>query len=326
MKKGILGLPVYDTPIAILDFETTGLSAGIDRVVEVSVIRREPDGSSKIVLDTLVNPQRTMGATDIHGISDADVTNAPIFNDIAEGLFAAISGCVLGAYNVYFDMRFFEYEMNRAGFSCEPPHICLMYLRPLLGLGKKCPLGVACDLHDVPYSGSHMAGDDALAAAKLFECYLEAMRNAGVHSFHDLSRRGSYKFLRSFSNNTLRCDQENHQRLSKKMCSRIFQGKNITQEQVADPLPTRRNGIAAYWDMLKAAVADLIIDDEEIECLRQVVEEYGLQREQIRMIHARAFASVINQFISDKCLDGNESRKLKQLHQCLSKIGWAPGE
>jgi DNA polymerase-3 subunit epsilon len=41
-KTGIMDRAVTDTPIAILDFETTGLNAGIDRVLEVSVVRIDP--------------------------------------------------------------------------------------------------------------------------------------------------------------------------------------------------------------------------------------------------------------------------------------------
>lgn len=323
---GILNLSVVDTPTAIIDFETTGLSAGMDRVVEVSIIRREPSGRSEIVLDTLINPHRPMGATKIHGITDADVADAPAFEEIADGVAKAISGCVLAAYNVYFDMRFFEYEMARAGFALDPPHICLMYLRPLLGLGGRCSLSNACQSHGVPYSDSHMAGDDAEAAAKLFECYLEVMQTEGIRSYQDLSQRGTYKFLRSFDRNVLRFDPGNNHSLPKRLCSRKCRGKVAKPAAIAAASRKKDKGLIAYWDLLKTVVADLQIDEEEVEHLRRIIEEHGLRLEQIRMIHARAFAVVINQFIADKCLDDRESRKLKRLHQCLSKLGWAPGE
>lgn len=324
---GIFDLCVADTPTAVIDFETTGLSPGIDRVVEVSVVRREPDGRSEIVLDTLVNPHRRMGATEIHGITDADVENAPGFKAIADDLAKAISGCVLAAYNVYFDMRFFTFEMGRAGFSDIPPYLCLMYLRPLLRLGCKCSLTDACRSHGVPYCGSHVAGDDAEAAARLMEVYLGVMRNEGIRSFRDLSQRGSYKFLQSFGQNVFRCDSGVEHSVPKRLCSRKCRGENA--EPAATPSVANRpprNGLAVYWDALKMAVADLHIDKEEIENLQRIVAEYGLRQEQTRMLHARAFASVINQFISDQSLDDRESRKLKLLHRCLSDLGWAPGE
>jgi DNA polymerase-3 subunit epsilon len=332
MGKGILDLPVVDTPTAIIDFETTGLSPGADRVVEVSVIRREPGGRSEIVLDTLVNPRRPMGATEIHGITDADVKDAPAFEEVAAGVARVVSGCVLAAYNVYFDMRFFDYEMERAGFRLDPPHMCLMYLRPLLGLGRRCSLGDACQAHGVSYSGSHIAADDAESSARLMEVYLDVMRTERIRCFHELSSRGTYKFLRSFERDVFRCDSGSPGGVPDRLRPRRCRSGEAETDVVAatraqaQPPATTRNGVAAYWDSLKAAVADLQIDDEEVEQLRRIIEEHGLQEEQVRMLHARAFASVITQFISDQCLDDSESRKLKRLHQCLSKLGWAPGE
>ena len=40
-----------------------------------------------------------MGASWVHGITDRDVRNAPTFEQIAEALLFAISGCVIAAHN-----------------------------------------------------------------------------------------------------------------------------------------------------------------------------------------------------------------------------------
>ena len=249
---------------------------------------------------------------------------------MAGGLAKCISGCVLAAYNVYFDMRFFEYEMARAGFQLEPPHICLMYLRPLLGLGRRCSLGDACQSHGVPYSGSHTAADDAESSTRLMEVYLDVMAREGIRFFHELSSRGTYKFLRSFDRELLCCSSETGRSDAAMFRSRrrrwVGGEPALAPTSVPQSTAPTRNGIALYWDALKSAVADLQIDDEEIEELRRIVEGYNLQPEQVRMLHGRAFASVISQFISDQWLDDSEVRKLRRLHQCLSKLGWAPGE
>lgn len=73
MTTGIAKRRIEETPVAVIDFETTGLTPGYDRVVEVSVVRVDPGERPKLVYDTLVNPARPMAATEIHGISDADV-------------------------------------------------------------------------------------------------------------------------------------------------------------------------------------------------------------------------------------------------------------
>ena len=146
---GILERTVSETPVTIIDFETTGMNPGRDRVVEVTAVRCNPGESPKIVLNSLVNPLRKMSATEIHGITDEDVDDAPIFNEIAGDFIEAIEGSVVAAYNVYFDIKFLRYELEQSGVRVEAPHMCLMYLRPLLGLGPRCKLDIACEEHQI---------------------------------------------------------------------------------------------------------------------------------------------------------------------------------
>jgi hypothetical protein len=129
---GITDQVIAETPISVLDFETTGLSPGPDRVLEVSVVRMEPGRSPRLVFDTLVDPGRRVAATSIHGITDEDVIGAPAFDEIAGDLVRALSDSVVAAYNVYFDLRFLEFELAGSGLACSPPHFCLMWMRPML--------------------------------------------------------------------------------------------------------------------------------------------------------------------------------------------------
>jgi DNA polymerase-3 subunit epsilon len=73
-------------------------------------------------------------------------------------------------------------------------------------------------------------------------------------------------------------------------------------------------------------VTDLIITAEDIESLKRTVQELDLKEEQVRALHAGAFAKVISQFIDDQRPDDRERLKLTRLHRCLSLLGWAPGE
>ncbi|MDY7110231.1 MAG: 3'-5' exonuclease [Planctomycetota bacterium] len=208
-SRGILDHAVAATPLAVLDFETTGLHAGGDRVVEVSVARVEPGGEPRLVLDTLIDPQRPVAATFIHGIRDDDVIDAPTFREIAGALIDALDGCVLAAYNAYFDMRFLDWEMRAAGVAERPPYLCLMYLRSLLGLGRRCSLDEACRVHRIEWSRAHAstahtAAADALAAAGLWARYLPAMVDREIRTFGDLAAQRRYKFTESFIRPPLR--------------------------------------------------------------------------------------------------------------------------
>jgi len=84
--------------------------------------------------------------------------------------------------------------------------------------------------------------------------------------------------------------------------------------------------MAAYFDAVTTVVADLDISDQELAYIAQERQRLGLTAGQVRSIHAKAFARVIAKFADDKNVDDLEALKLQRLHQCLSKLGWAPGE
>ena len=60
MARGIVDRQLCDAPVAIIDFETTGLTPGADRIVEVAVAREDAQGDVRLVFDTLVNRKRTL--------------------------------------------------------------------------------------------------------------------------------------------------------------------------------------------------------------------------------------------------------------------------
>lgn len=320
MGAGIAGRRIAETPVAIIDFETTGLVAGADRVVEVSVVRSNPGETSRLVLDSLVNPRQPVTGTEIHGITDSDVRHAPTFQDIAGELLAAVDGCVVAAYNVYFDMKFLNFEMANAGVDHEPPHFCLMYLRPLLGLGKRCRLDAACQEHGINYSTAHVAANDALVCGTLFSLYMDSMQTQGIDTYGDLMSVKSYKFFESFINDPY--TPPAHYRLGR--CERIksrFGSSPSVRSTTAVVDPVRQ-----YWESLKVVLADLTISDEELAFILAERQRLNLAKEQIRVMHAKAFASAIAHFGQDQWLDDSEVRKLKRLHDCLAALGWAPGQ
>ena len=231
MGSGIASQPIHDTPVAIIDFETTGLTAGADRVVEVSVVRVDPGEEPRLVLDTLVNPHRHVAATEIHGITDVDLENAPYFTDVAGELLGVLEGCVVAAFNVYFDIRFLNFEMTNAGIDHEPPYFCLMYMRPLLGLGSRCKLQDACHHHGIDYDTTHIAAQDVMASGQLLKCYLNELHHQGIRTYDDLARMRNYKYLKSFANDPFPSPSEFNLSGCDRLLSRIGHGANASMEE-----------------------------------------------------------------------------------------------
>lgn len=105
-----------ELPLAIVDTETTGTDWAVDRVVEVAVITTE-GGIETGRKSWLVNPGVPIpaAASEIHGITNADITNAPRFAEIAVDLAAFIGEHQCAGYNARFDRAMLLAEYLRAG-------------------------------------------------------------------------------------------------------------------------------------------------------------------------------------------------------------------
>jgi DNA polymerase-3 subunit epsilon len=108
---------VLARPIVFLDLETTGPNPAIDRIVELSMIRVRP-GGDRDALTRRVNPGVPIPAeaTQVHGITDADVAGAPRFAAIAAEVVAFIGEADLAGFNVQrFDLPVLHRELATAG-------------------------------------------------------------------------------------------------------------------------------------------------------------------------------------------------------------------
>lgn len=106
-------------PIVFLDLETTGTDLVADRVVQICLLKMLPD-SSEEARTRLINPGIPIPkeATDIHGITGADVKDQPRFRDIANALYDFLGGCDLAGYNSNaFDIPFLVEEFARCGIE-----------------------------------------------------------------------------------------------------------------------------------------------------------------------------------------------------------------
>ena len=104
-------------PIAFVDLESTGVDPRSARIVRLSVLKLEPDGTERFRSE-LINPGQPIppGATAVHGITDDDVADAPSFRSFARGLIEYLEGCDLAGFGIErFDLPLLEAELRRAG-------------------------------------------------------------------------------------------------------------------------------------------------------------------------------------------------------------------
>jgi DNA polymerase-3 subunit epsilon len=108
-----------DRPIAFIDVETTGLNVSQDRIVELTILKMHPDGTEELESARL-NPSMPIpaDATAVHGITDQDVENEPVFRQYAKSLLAFLDNCDLGGFGLTrFDLPILEAEFRRAGLE-----------------------------------------------------------------------------------------------------------------------------------------------------------------------------------------------------------------
>ncbi|GGU26485.1 exonuclease domain-containing protein [Lentzea flava] len=181
---------------AVVDVETTGLSPGHHRVIEVAVVHVDSSGRRTDEWCTLVNPRRDLGAQHVHGISTAEARRAPDFAGIAGELAARLTGRVLVAHNLSFDLRFLHAEFARLGHEFSASGLCTMELSGrYLGASSRS-LAACCTAAGVPMGTAHSALHDARAAAGLLVRCLD--RVGGVPPVRlDLPRTSAFAVQRS---------------------------------------------------------------------------------------------------------------------------------
>lgn len=103
-------------PLVFIDLETTGINIVNDRIVEISILKIEPNGKETSytyrVNPTIPIPEES---SKIHGIYDDDVKNEPKFSEIAKNITKLLEGCDLAGFNSNkFDFPLLAEEFLRA--------------------------------------------------------------------------------------------------------------------------------------------------------------------------------------------------------------------
>jgi DNA polymerase III subunit epsilon len=102
-----------------MDLETTGINVSSDRIVEISVLKINPNGKEEW-MTSRVNPEMPIPpkSTAIHGITDKDVADAPTFKEIAKNLAVFLEGSDLAGFNaIKFDIPVLAEEFLRVNID-----------------------------------------------------------------------------------------------------------------------------------------------------------------------------------------------------------------
>lgn len=172
-KAGKLNLK---RPLAFFDLETTGTDFVKDRIVEMSVLRLEPD-NSRHVKTYRINPTIPIPteASMVHGIYDEDVALSPTFKDIAQELFDLLDPCDLAGFNSNkFDVPLLLEEFIRAGLNFSIDDRALIDVHRIYMNFEKRNLEAAYQFYcNKTLENAHSAEADTLATYEVFMAQLD---------------------------------------------------------------------------------------------------------------------------------------------------------
>ena len=156
---------------AIIDIENNG---GV-KITEISIFIYN---GKEVVNEftTLVNPECNipLRITNLTGIDNFMVREAPKFYEIAKKVFEITEDCIFVAHNVNFDYGIIGKEFNELGLTYKRKKLCTVRLsRKLLPNKKSYSLGTLCISENITITDRHRARGDAKATVILFEKLLK---------------------------------------------------------------------------------------------------------------------------------------------------------
>jgi DNA polymerase-3 subunit epsilon len=180
--------------LAIVDLETTGISALTERITEIAIVQLD-DGVVTGEWQSLVNPGVPIPAaiTALTGISNEMVRDSPCFSDLAQSVAERLRGRRVIAHNVRFDYAFLKAEFARAGMAWQAPTLCTVRLsRTLLPDEGPHGLDAIAQRHLLAVGNRHRAMGDAQLVLQFLEALYVRFPQAAVDAaVRHLSRRAS---------------------------------------------------------------------------------------------------------------------------------------
>ena len=165
-----------ERPLALFDLETTGTDPARDKIVEIAVLRIEPDGS-RISRCRRINPGQPIppAATAVHGIRDEDVREEPPFRRIAKSVLDLLQGADLAGFNLWrFDVPLLQRELQECGLDLEPGQRRVVDAMTIFHRKEPRDLAAAVRFYlGREHDGAHGAEADLEATWEVLEAQLE---------------------------------------------------------------------------------------------------------------------------------------------------------
>jgi len=297
-KKSVL--PSDDFEYVAFDVETTGLYKN-DRIVEIGFVAFK-SGQILEEWSTLLNPQRDVGKSNIHGITASMVSAAPLFEEVANDIFRIINGRVLIAHQFSFDARMLAQELNRVNIQGDlGKGFCTLIASRNLLPGTANTLEATCSALGIETIDAHSALGDARMTMQIFK-HLNDDGQAVIATRvpYDKNQNPSRVLERVV-----------FKREHDDALERI---KAFTQKI---PFPTSEEKFVAYLLLLNMAMQDLYISSEEEAELIHWADELAVSESDVRSLHQGYLESFIQAALRDGVITLQEREMIELVGKAL---------
>lgn len=185
-------------PIAFFDLETTGINTATDRIVEIAILKIMPDGSQQ-KKRMLLNPEMKIpkASSDIHGITDEMVKDAPTFKQVANEIMQFLDNCDLGGYNSNkFDIPVLIEEFLRVQINFDMTNRRMVDVQKIFHKMEQRTLTAAYKFYcNKDLTDAHSALSDATATFEVLNAQLEKYTQIGRSVEDIIAFTGEEKFI-----------------------------------------------------------------------------------------------------------------------------------
>ena len=284
--------------LVVIDTETTGVGKP-DHIVEIAVITLDPVTWEPVdEYDTLVNPERDIGAGHIHRITASMVEAAPVFSEVIAALARRIHGATLIAHNLPFDARMLGYEFDRLGVDFDAGSgVCTLK-------ETGCNLLAACNRYGISLDIQHQALADARATAALArEIFINAELDSVPATIGDCSHTLNPRTLRRDAMSCAAPPNDDASKMARIVSHAYY--------------PYSDEVLLQYLDALNWVLDDHHIDKEEHAVIETLAETLGISSELRLEAHRAYLESIIAAVERDDIVTEAEQRIIGQVAAAL---------
>jgi len=300
----------------VLDVETTGLDPASSRILEIALATVE-NGLILETWTTRFNPEGPVGKTEIHGITDSDVAEAPLFSQKADEVLKRIKDIAVVAHNARFDLAFLRAEFQRANLTLPwIASICTLtisnYYQPHLSRRR---LADCCEDIGIAITNAHSAAGDVQATARLFHFYM-------IPNKRPTPRKEELEILRNPRGNGTEINAVKlknpiiAQRIAESKKAQNLQPKISVYKELVKILAAcsfqevlekeNFSGEFAYLEKVIEFLADGILTDSEMQELKSLAALYSLDDAQIQISHTSLLKAFAIQALKDESISVTE--------------------